>query len=299
MPKWKSSYDSNRKYNAAWEKNFVWLSKSTDGSESAHCKLCRCNIVPRLSNLTLHETTEKHKRNVPSHSQTTLPLVTTPRNKTDDKIKSAEMQIAVSMACHCAIRSVDHLGEIMKTHGRGSTLGDIKLHRTKCIALLKNCISPALKSDLISELHGKIYALIIDESTDISTQKYLCILVRFLSNEDEIVTRFLSLIPVQEATGENIFNHIKQEIENCNQILENCIGFASDGASNMVGCNNSVWSRMKAISPSCVLYKCICHSLALSVQHAVDKLPSNIGFLLKEIPKWFRNSNLRREAFKD
>ena len=66
----------------------------------------------------------------------------------------------------------------------------------------------------------------------------------------------------------------------------------------MVGCNNSVWTRIKELSPSCVQYKCVCHSLALCVKYAVSKLPSSIGFLLTEIPNWFRHSNLRREGFK-
>lgn len=67
----------------------------------------------------------------------------------------------------------------------------------------------------------------------------------------------------------------------------------------MVGRNNSVWSRMKEISPDCVQLKCICHSLALCVQYAVSKLPSNIGCLLSETPRWFCNNELRREAFKE
>ena len=45
--------------------------------------------------------------------------------------------------------------------------------------------------------------------------------------------------------------------------------------------------------------KCICHSLALCIQYAVSKLPSNIGFLLAEIPAWFRQSPTRREAYKN
>jgi hypothetical protein len=104
---------------------------------------------------------------------------------------------------------------------------------------------------------------------------------------------------VQEATGEKMFNLIDEEIKRCGQSLANCIGFATDGASNMVGCNNSVWSRLKAVSPFCVQLKCICHLLALCIQHAVSKLPSNFGFLLSEIPNWFRHSELRREAYKE
>jgi hypothetical protein len=44
---------------------------------------------------------------------------------------------------------------------------------------------------------------------------------------------------VQEATGEKIINLIDEEIKRCGQSLANCIGFATDGASNMFGCNNS------------------------------------------------------------
>ena len=203
------------------------------------------------------------------------------------------------MSCHSAIRTIDHLSEIMVAHESGSTLGQKKLHRTKCMALIKNVISPELKSDLIKDIQNKKFTLTINKSTDVSTQKYLCILVSYLSDKtNQITNSFLSLIPVQEATGDNIFSLIKVEIESCNQDLKNCIGFSSDGASNMVGCNNSVWSRIRDVSPSCVQYRCVCHSLALCIKYAVSKLPSSIGFLLTEIPNWFRHSNLRREAFK-
>jgi hypothetical protein len=39
-----------------------------------------------------------------------------------DKVKAVELQSAVSMTCHCAIRTVDHLSEITIAHGHGCTL---------------------------------------------------------------------------------------------------------------------------------------------------------------------------------
>ena len=139
----------------------------------------------------------------------------------------------------------------------------------------------------------------MDESTDVSVQKNLCILVRYFSiSAKAIVTKFLRLFPVQGATGENIFNVIFQEITACGLLFENCIGYGSDGAYNMVGIRNSVWSRLQEVAPGCILFKCVCHSLALCIQHAIDKLPSCVGFLICEIPNWFRNSDLRRELYK-
>ena len=62
---------------------------------------------------------------------------------------------------------------------------------------------------------------------------------------------------MQKAKGEKIFNLIDEEMKRCEQSLASCIGFATDGASNMVGCNNSVWPRLKAVSPFCVQLKCM------------------------------------------
>ncbi|KAJ8414246.1 hypothetical protein AAFF_G00051160 [Aldrovandia affinis] len=33
------------------------------------------------------------------------------------------------------------------------------------------------------------------------------------------------------------------------------------------------------------------------MERAFEKLPSNLGYLLSEVPKWFSKSTLRREAF--
>jgi hypothetical protein len=90
------------------------------------------------------------------------------------KVKAVELQIPLSMTWHFAIRTVDHLSEIMIAHGHGSTLEYIKLLRSKCACLIKNIISPALKTELIDGFQNKKYAMILDESTDISTQKHLC-----------------------------------------------------------------------------------------------------------------------------
>ena len=41
------------------------------------------------------------------------------------KVKAVELQIAVRMTCHCAIRTVDRLNEIVTAHRHGSTVEDL------------------------------------------------------------------------------------------------------------------------------------------------------------------------------
>jgi hypothetical protein len=128
-----------------------------------------------------------------------------------DKVKAVELQIAVSMTCHCAVGTVDHLSEIMVAHGHEGILEHVKIYRSKCACLIKNIILPALRTDLIDDFQNKKYAISTDEYTDISTRKHLCMLIEFVSDRrKEIATGFIGLIPVQEATGEKMFNLIDE-----------------------------------------------------------------------------------------
>jgi len=117
-------------------------------------------------------------------------------------------------------------------------------------------------------------------------------LVRFISDKrKEIVTWFIGWIPVQETTGEKIFNLIDERIKRCGQSLSNCVSFATDGASNMVGCNISVWSRLKAISPFCVHLKCM--SFAGPVLSLCSiKTTIKYWIFTVRIPNWFHHSEV-------
>lgn len=81
--------------------------------------------------------------------------------------------------------------------------------------------------------------------------------------------------------------------------INNCIGLATDGANNVAGENNSVFSRFRDIIPNIRFIKCTCHSLALCAEKAFNSLPSNLSHMISEIPRWFCVSSLRREDYKN
>lgn len=215
-----------------------------------------------------------------------------------DKLKRAELQLAVATCCHCSTAAIDHLSEVIKINGTGSTLENLRLHRTKCTALINSVVSPSLRDELISDMKGKKFSLMVDESTDVAVEKLLAVCARYFSEKSgEILTAFLGLYPVVQATGEALFLALTECLREHGLAFADCIGIACDGAAVMVGEHNSVWSRIKKESPNCVLNKCVCHSLALCVQKAFEVLPSNLGYLLVEIPGWFSHSTLRRKNY--
>jgi len=76
------------------------------------------------------------------------------------------------------------------------------------------------------------------------------------------------LVPVIETTEEALFEKVKATLEEFNLKFKDCIGIGTDGASNMVGVRNSLWSRMSQANPDMVLMRCVYHSLALCIQKA-------------------------------
>ncbi|KAG7165458.1 SCAN domain-containing protein 3-like 6 [Homarus americanus] len=189
---------------------------------------------------------------------------------------------------------------MMKKNSKGSELENLQLHRTQCSKLLSKIIAPALFEELKEDAKGKKYSMLVDKATDVATDKHICVIVRYYSDSrSRIVTEFGGHVPIVGATGHEMFLTMSNTLGKMGLKWSDCVGFGSDGASSKIGEHNSVWSRVREQSPNCQLNRCVCHSLALCIEKAFDKLPSNLGHLLQEVPKWFSKSVIRRDAFKE
>ena len=74
------------------------------------------------------------------------------------------------------------------------------MHRTKCSKLIANVIAPAMLTNLVNGDSG--YSLIIDESTDISTTRFLALMIKYYSKSgNKMKTEFLVFLEVYRATA--------------------------------------------------------------------------------------------------
>ncbi len=142
---------------------------------------------------------------------------------------------------------MDHLCSLLKSVGKGSKLEQLQLHRTKCSKLISKVIAPAMLTDVVSDIGDSHYSLIIDESTDISVVKFMALVVRFFSKKDGIMkTEFLGLVEVYRATAVALHAAIKEYLNSIGLDYKNIMGLGTDGASNLCGRNNSVYTLFKS-----------------------------------------------------
>ena len=294
----KKGYETGRKYRNCWESTFPWVTQSSTSTTMAKCKLCQIDLRPHKGNLEQHQKSASHLARDRNLNKKQAPLQFAKIPTVSTLSKEADIHLALSICCHTSVSTIDHLGEIIALYSKGSCLEGLKLHRTKCTQLIQNVISPSFEEEVESALKNKQYSVMVDESTDVSADKHLCVCVQYFSEkENKVIDDYIGIVSVISATGENLFLALKEKLASVGLSLINCIGYSSDGASNVVGEYNSVWSRVKDESKNCIMMKCTCHSLHLIVQHAFEVLPSNIGFLLSEIPAFFSKSTLRRDEF--
>ncbi|XP_057331417.1 uncharacterized protein LOC130671506 [Microplitis mediator] len=328
MPKVNISASYSQKYTKKWEreaelkgfsrkftdklsKNYSikiryldWIGADPSGQpEFAYCKYCRTTLSAHKKGLLEHSKSKKHEncviKNKSALESKSLDLTFKPT--VTDHIEIAELKIAAFIAEHCSVKTVDHMVDILpKLDPSSDTLARLKLHRTKCTTLIKNVLGPCILDQLIEEIGDSLYSIIIDESTDTSTQKTLCVMLRFFSvPKKEVVTTFYRLIKIVDCDAKSVHQAIKSQLEKDNLKIQNMVGIGVDGASVMIGKKNSVTAIFKRELNDLIIMRCVCHSLHLCAEDAAAALPSRLEHFVREAHNYFAYSPKRIEKYKD
>jgi len=71
-----------------------------------------------------HKKAVKHKNKLRPQGQSELAVTKTVKNNNiDNATKKVELEMAVCVACHCAVLSVDHFSKIITRNSQGSVMG--------------------------------------------------------------------------------------------------------------------------------------------------------------------------------
>jgi len=217
------------------------------------------------------------------------------------KQKEAELKLSIFIAEHSSVKTIDHLSELLpQIDPTSQILSNLKIHRTKCSMILKNVVAPCMLNDLVQDVGDSLFSIIIDESTDVASDKILCTMIKYFSNQRRnIVTTLYRLILVSQCNAESLFNAVKDQLIVDNLCIHNLIGIGMDGANVMMGAHHSFATLLKAVVPDIIVVKCVCHSLHLCAEYACRELPKCLEFLVREIHSYFSHSPKRIAEYKE
>ncbi|EZA62168.1 hypothetical protein X777_06119 [Ooceraea biroi] len=288
-----------RKFQVAWLNESIfkgWLAPHPS-EDRALCMACNKTINCRKSDLIKHSQTIKHIESVNSSNYEVLPDNENILSH-KDKVKRAEIKLAAFFAEHnVAFSTVDHLIPLLKDICiNPEIVQDLSLARKKCSSIVKNVIAKFETEKVVEILKTSKLSVLIDETTDISDNKIMCILVRYVSPvTKKISTRSLKLLYLDAAdcSASKFFESFKSCLEEEKIPIKNIVGLACDNASVMVGCNNAFMTHLKSEVPELITLNYICHSSALIASKACAKLPSSCEDLIKGVATYISGSAKR------
>ena len=197
--------------------------------------------------------------------------------KKDTKV--AELKFAMFVAEHnIPFQAIDHLTEVMRSAFPDSKIAsEFTCKHTKVRSPVKNVLAKRFRADLVGKLKSTLFSIIIDETTDIATQKQLAIVVRFFcEQENKVKSQFFKIVEVTAADATTIVSAITVLLQKADVPIDNIVGYASDTTNVMFGQHHSVVSLLKERLPHLFVIKCLCHSAHLCASHAFEKLPRSI-----------------------
>uniref|UniRef100_H3AUD8 HAT C-terminal dimerisation domain-containing protein n=1 Tax=Latimeria chalumnae TaxID=7897 RepID=H3AUD8_LATCH len=265
-----------------------WLTPHESDPYKAKCKVYNAVMLVEVLVLKLHSQRNKHCQNMKTcHSL---------GNNEEHMIQMCEIKLAAFLAeNNIPFVAADHLTDVLKNVFDSKIAQNMSLKRTKATSIIRNVVATNHKEELCEMLHSNKFSILMDESTDISSMKTACVVIK------KIESKFFELVQVfanpddasQGATGAKLYDLLVGTLKKHSITDENLIGFIADGVSVMMREHNSVAKNYSGIT----VMMCVCHSAYLCASEACKVLPRRCEDLARNVYNFFKCSSKRKSSF--
>ncbi len=168
------------------------------------------------------------------------------------------------------------------------------MHRTKCTAIIKSVLAPYFREELKENIGKSPYSLYLDEDRRQPeiVSKLLCICVKYRSQKHgKFVSTSLGLVELLDTNANGILDAIVAFLRECGLDIKNMVGIATDGASVMVGKNDSVFTLLRQKQSSVQL-------TAMFATYWILLL-TKLEYMIIETYNWFAHSAKCQNDYKN
>ncbi|KAJ8953780.1 hypothetical protein NQ314_007217 [Rhamnusium bicolor] len=249
-----------------------WIQVAEHDNMYAKCSACVVNLKTKCSDLIKHANSNKHKnavKKLKSSKQVDLMLKhNLGKDEEHIDVVCANLRSALLIAEHnLSFNVIDHITKINKVNFKDSKVAE------------------------------SLQLVLVDEATDASNKKLLCILIKFIHG-NEIKTQVLGLkeVDCDHGTAKGLYALLKQSLTEFNIEAKNVVGYCAYNASVMMGSKESVKQYLLNSNPHLISNGCICHTIHLVAISAAACLLERFENLLQNISTYFSRSPKRQSV---
>nr|XP_006818252.1 PREDICTED: zinc finger protein 862-like [Saccoglossus kowalevskii] len=178
----------------------------------------------------------------------------------------------------------------------------------KSIQEMLAILSSTIEESTIEQLKkSEYFAIMLDETTDVSVSEQLTLNCRFLNESGQLCVRFLKMIePLKSSditqpsstvtlNASTIAGHVAEYIEGKQLNAHQLVGIGTDGAAVMTGKNNGVVKKLQEFATTAIGIHCSAHRLQLASCQAANAAPFVKKFhtILRQLYDYYDNSAVR------
>lgn len=147
--------------------------------------------------------------------------------------------------------------------------------------LINSCSKETTKA-IIKELGEDHFAILVDESRDVSYKEQMAICLRYVNKEGAVVERFIGVVHVKCTTALSLKSAIYSILSEHSLSPSRIRGQGYDRASNMKGDISGLKTLIKKETQAAYYIHCFAHQLQLTLV-AVSKRNADCGWLFETL----------------
>ncbi|KAJ9556827.1 hypothetical protein OSB04_011441 [Centaurea solstitialis] len=177
-----------------------------------------------------------------------------------------------SSRCHTKLSSLLSLSSINRQCSENCQLTSPRIQKDNA-----NCFAEVVKS-IIDEIGNGVFALLVDESSDISRKDQMAMVLRYVDACGLVKEKFVGLLHVTETSSETLKSAIDALFSKLGLSVKQVRGQGYDGASNMRGEFKGLKALVLQDNSSAYYVHCFAHQLQLVVVAIAKNHPGCLEF---------------------
>lgn len=175
------------------------------------------------------------------------------------------------------------------------------IHHDSVNEILHLMANEVIKKQLNKIKKAKFFAIIIDETSDISRSEQVSFSIRIVDDDLIVEEIFMGFFETNSMTAETLFQIVNDVLARYDLDIHNLRGQCYDGAANVSGRITGLQARIKKVEPRAVYVHCNAHTLNLVVQDGMEQVSIAKNFIgsVKEMINFIRDSPKRLAQFKN
>jgi len=220
----------------------------------------------------------------------------------EDRKKIAEIKFAALIVeKNIPFKTAESILNFFQDLGKDpEILQNMTMNRKKVPKIINKVLYVREQERLVETLQNNKFSIFIDETSDLTNDKWMTFLVRYVDPQTlDVRTELFELIHLDasDCSAEKLFTTFRNVMWKKQIPFQNILALSCDNASVMIGKFESFQKKLERYCKNLITMPCPCHASALIANSACTAIPETCEELIRKVASFISSSPKRACIF--